>query len=131
MSKRTGWRPVAILIAVFVLGTAAGAGVMRTVMLEELRSQMGGPTATARARFRLEAMRRRLDLSDQQVAELQGILSDSEAKREQTLAPCRPQLDDLKSDVGAKIAKVLTPEQRVKYEAYLEEKREKWRSKGK
>ena len=52
------WKPIAILIAVFLLGGIAGAGAGRALAMKELAGAMRGPPTEARARFRLEAMRR-------------------------------------------------------------------------
>lgn len=112
------WKPVAVLIAVFLFGGVAGAALGHGVTLHHLRATFRRPAAEARAQFRLEAMRRRLDLTDAQVSEIEAILAEAELEREKLLAACRPGLDALRDRADARVKGVLTAEQRAQYEQF-------------
>ena len=105
-----------VLAGVFLFGGVAGAGASRAYMFHEFRSSMEGPPGQARAHFRLEAMRRHLDLKDDQVTKLEAILRDSESERDKRMAACRPGMDELRTTTEAKINELLTPEQRKRYQ---------------
>lgn len=105
-----------VLVSVFLLGGVAGAAASRAMVLHQLRSTMDAPPSQARAHFRLEAMRRHLDLSDDQVKKLETILGAAETEREARMEPCRPALDELRTRTDAQILEVLTPDQRVRYQ---------------
>jgi Spy/CpxP family protein refolding chaperone len=126
MSERARrYKPIAILLAVFALGAVAGVGGMRAFELRELEGTMGRPPSEARARFRLEAMRRRLDLSDEQQTKLEAILRAAEDERERALASCRPGLDSLRDKTDAEIEAILTPEQREEHRRFVERRRQR------
>ena len=115
-------KALALLLCVFALGGVTGIGATRAYMLRELRSAMGGPPGESRAHFRLEAMRRRLDLDDDQVQKLQVVLDQVEDEREGLIEPCRPGLDDLRARTDARIQAVLRPDQLARYEEMRERK---------
>ncbi|MFO0548858.1 MAG: hypothetical protein U0271_10750 [Polyangiaceae bacterium] len=118
------WRAIVVLLAVFVLGGAAGFALGRTSAMRELDRKMGGPPAEARAAFRLEAMRRHLDLSDAQVDQLKTVLADAERERDQIMTSCGPGLEDLRERTDAKVRTILTEAQQKKFDE-LEERRRK------
>jgi len=107
------WKPVAVLAAVFLFGGITGAALGRMTAIRDLQSTFRGPPTEARAQFRLEAMRRHLDLTDDQVRRLEAILSEVEAEREKLLSTCRPGLDALRDQTDARVKEILTPEQRA------------------
>ncbi len=107
------WKPVAVLAAVFLFGGITGAALGRMTAIRDLQSTFRGPPTEARAQFRLEAMRRHLDLTDDQVRRLEAILSEAEAEREKLLSTCRPGLDALRDQTDARVKEILTPEQRA------------------
>jgi len=102
---------------VFLLGGVAGVGVGRAYTLHHLHSVMSGPPGEARAHFRLEAMRHELDLDDAQVQKIDTIMKNADPDRDQAIASCKPQLDDIRARTDAQIVDVLRPDQRPKYEA--------------
>lgn len=110
------WKPIAILIAVFVLGGAAGVGAGRTLAMKELAGAMRGPPTEARARFRMEAMRRHLDLDDAQATAIEAIVTEAETERETLMATCGPPLEELRVRTDERIRAVLRPDQRSKHE---------------
>lgn len=121
MSKRT--RSLLILAAVFVLGGAAGAGATYAIAVRGLYAKMHHPPHKARAKFRVEAMRRRLDLTADQVARLEAIYEEMGPEKEAAIRDCRPGLSEVRERTIAKIDEVLTPEQREKHAAMRERMR--------
>ena len=110
------WKPAAVLAAVFLLGGIAGVAVGRITAMRDLQSTFRGPPTESRAHFRLEAMRRHLDLSDDQTRKLEAIFTEAEAEREKLLDTCRPGLDALRDQTNARVNEILTPEQRARHE---------------
>lgn len=127
MQRNNKIRAAAILVAVFALGGVTGAGIMRWQLMDELHSTMKLPPHEARAKFRLRAMRRHLDLSDEQAAKIESILVESDRGRGEAEAPCRGKLDEHREKVRQRIDEVLTPEQRQAYA----EMRARWEQKRK
>jgi hypothetical protein len=84
--------------------------------MKELAGAMRGPPTEARARFRLEAMRRHLDLDDEQVRAIEAIVTEAEAEREALMASCGPSLDELRRRTDERIDAVLRPDQRARHE---------------
>lgn len=125
--RRVGLGPIAILVAVFVLGGAAGAAVTWAVAVRDLRATMENPRDDARAKFRLEAMRRHLDLDDTQVDKLEVILENASREKDAAIEGCRPALDELRSRTAAQIDEVLTPEQQKKHAEMRQRMRERFR----
>jgi Spy/CpxP family protein refolding chaperone len=123
--RKTKLRAGLLLAGVFALGGVSGAAIMRWQLYEELRDTMRLPPAEARAQFRLRAMRRHLDLSDEQAAKIEKILVDAARERDELEAPCQPPIDEQRTRVRKQIDEVLTPEQLKLHE----EARERWRQK--
>ncbi len=104
-----------LFVGVFALGGAAGAGASRAYMWRQLRPTMDAPFGEARARFRLQAMKRQLDLSSEQLAKIGAILRDAEAEHERLISSCQPGLEQLRERTEAQILEILRPEQRDRY----------------
>ncbi|AUX48678.1 hypothetical protein SOCE26_102190 [Sorangium cellulosum] len=117
------WKPLAVLAAVFLFGGVAGTAIGRATAFRDLETTFRGPPTEARAQFRLRAMRRQLDLTDDQVRELRATLAEAEAEREKLLSECRPALDALRDRTDASVKGVLTPDQRARYEELEAERR--------
>jgi hypothetical protein len=113
MTPRT--KAALLFAGVFVLGAATGVGASRVYLLHELRPTMDAPLGEARAHFRLQAMKRHLDLSSDQLAKLETIVRDAETERERLLGTCQPGMDELRDRTEAQILEVLRPDQRDRY----------------
>ncbi|NUQ77018.1 MAG: hypothetical protein HUU21_26080 [Polyangiaceae bacterium] len=122
-SASSRWKPAAILAAVFLFGGVAGAALGRMTAIRDLQSSFRGPPTEARAHFRLEAMRRHLDLTGDQVRRLEVVFTETEAEREKLLDACRPGLDALRDETSARVKEILTPEQRARHEELEAERR--------
>jgi Spy/CpxP family protein refolding chaperone len=112
-----------LLAGVFLLGSVAGAGAARAYILNDLHSRFGGPPAEVRAHLRIEAMRRQIDLSDEQVAKIEAIFQETDGDFERSMKPCRDNLDQVRARTDERIAEVLTPEQRKRFQEYVEKRK--------
>jgi Spy/CpxP family protein refolding chaperone len=119
------WKPLAILAAVFLLGGGAAAAGTRAYMLSSFRSSLEDASDKGRAHFRLEAMNRILDLTEDQRRRIEPILIELEAQRGGAVAPCKGALDEVKQRSKDRIDEILTPEQRQKHDAYLEKRKKR------
>lgn len=106
------WKAVGVLAAVFLLGGVAGGAVGRMSAIRDFGRVMQGPPAEARARFRMEALRRHLDLSEDQVARIRAITEEADAERDKLMASCSPGLEDLRQRTDARVREVLSDAQR-------------------
>lgn len=116
-------RAIAMLLAAVLLGGAAGAALMRAHMHSDLRAKMGH--SSERTRFRVEAMKRRLDLSDDQTKKIEAIFEQMAPERREAMSACKPKLDETRTQVRARINDVLAPEQQQKHEAFMKKLRER------
>lgn len=105
-----------VLAAVFLLGGLAGGAAGRITALREMGRMVEGPPPEARARFRLEAMRRHLDLRDDQVARVRAIMAEADAERDRLMETCGPGLDDLRRRTDARVREVLDEDQRKRFD---------------
>jgi hypothetical protein len=109
-------KAAAVLVAVFVLGGVAGGAVGRITAIREMRRMVEGPPPEARARFRLEAMRRHLDLRDDQVARLREIMAAADAERDELMKTCGPELEELRRRTDTRVREVLDEGQRKRFD---------------
>lgn len=117
--KSNFWAAAAF-VGVFALGAVAGAGGARAYMFKEFATPFEGPPREARARFRMEAMRRQLDLSPDQVKKIRTILQNSEGELEAAMKPCRDELDALHKRTNDRITESLEPAQVVKFRDFAD-----------
>ena len=109
-------KAAAVLAAVFVLGGVAGGAAGRITAQHELRRMMEGPPEQARAKFRLEAMRRHLGLRDDQVERVRAVMSEADAERDKLMASCGPGLEDLRKKTEARMREILDEDQRKRFD---------------
>jgi Spy/CpxP family protein refolding chaperone len=117
--KSNVWAAAAF-VGVFVLGAIAGAGGTRAYMLKEFGSPFDGPPREARARLRMESMRRQLDLSPDQVKKIKIILQNTEEDHENAMKPCRSEMEALRQRIDDRIVEVLDPAQAIKFRDFYE-----------
>lgn len=109
------WKAAAVLVATFLVGGVAGGAAMRAWSDRRMGRAFRESGPEARHRFLLEAMSRRLDLSDEQQAEIERIHERHRGERDRILEKCRPAHRKLQRAVESEIRAVLTPEQRRLY----------------
>ncbi len=115
--KSNFWAAAAF-VGVFALGAVAGIGGTRAYMFKELGSPFEGPPREARARLRIESMRRQLDLSPEQVKKIRAILQAVDDDFENATKPCRDELDALHKRTNDRIVETLDPAQVIKFREF-------------
>ena len=127
---RGRWKSIGLLAGMFVLGGVCGAGAMRAFSDREMTEIMQESPDAARAKFRMRAMARQLDLSPQQRAQGMEIFekyrnecdaADRKVRAKQ--AECRRQARD-------EMLEILTPEQRAKHERVTKRRQKRKRNRG-
>ena len=120
MMQRSKWFALLFLIGAFVAGIAIGVAGDRA--LEHNRPGRRG------ARSQLDRMARELDLTAAQRASFDTILANRDKQVRQLFAPLRPQMDSLmplgkviRDSTHEQLRRVLTPEQRAKFDKMHEE----------
>lgn len=103
------------LVAALVLVLTFGAGVIAGAAAHHLFGHRDGIPAFA-MHVVLNRLDRRLDLTDAQRAQVEAILRRRHANINAMLGGVRPRVHQELEAANAEIAKVLTPEQRVKFE---------------
>lgn len=111
-----------VLMGVFALGGVSGAAGMRAYGIQQFRAAVDSP-GEARAKFRLEAMRKKLDLTDEQVAKIEIILKDAEVLRDERIQPCKGGLDEIREKTDARINEILDERQRERFREFQERRR--------
>lgn len=117
--KSSFWAAAAF-VGVFLLGAVAGVGGTRAYMFKEFGTPFDGPPREVKSRLRVEAMRRKLHLSPDQVTKIRAIMKDSDGDFEQAMAPCRKELDGLHKRVDDRIVETLDPSQVPKFREFAE-----------
>lgn len=125
--KSRAWA-LALLVAVFLVGGAAGAGVDRMLVgarqessTEHTRS--GGDRD--RRRSYLDWLAAELTLTDEQRTQVQGILERSREHASVLWREYRPRYQELQEQARAEIRALLTEEQVTAYDALLERQRQR------
>lgn len=101
-----------LLLTIFLCGAATGA---LTVRLAVSRAPAGPYWKEGGRELTLEMMRKELNLTSEQAVQIETVL-DEFVLYYQNL---QGQMDDFRSDGKQRITRVLTPEQRVKFEKMM------------
>lgn len=126
--KRSMWKAIGILAAVFVLGAVTGGAGVAAWNGEERISvaRLGyGP----RGERPLQAMTRRLDLNAEQRHAIRALMEKHAPRRraimQEMMGSCGQELQKEKSMLDDEIRAVLTPEQRKRFDELSERQRER------
>jgi hypothetical protein len=124
---RTQLRAYGILGLVFLLGMAAGGGVMHACEQRVHRRHLMERPDASLLEFRMAALTRRLGLSDDQATKIRAILMrrpppPSEELR-QTMARCREPIDKMRAEHDQQIRAVLSEEQQRQFDEILKQRR--------
>ncbi len=111
-------RSIAVLVATFVLGGAAGAFGMQAYHRMHFAHELAGPPGRAWIHFRMEAMSRQLDLTSEQRTQIEAIFDKHEGERHRTFQHCAPSFDKLRTQIDSEIRAVLDADQQKKFDAY-------------
>jgi len=126
--KSRAWA-LALLVAVFLVGGAAGAAVDRWLVGDRAveSSQRDRPSDRGRRRSYIDWLAGELGLSEEQKAEVQVILERHRQQVEDLWRQMRPRYEELQERARAEIRGLLTEEQVAAYEALLERQRQRER----
>lgn len=122
---RTKLKIIAAMLGIFVLGCVTGAALST---LYQLRAQgtdqppygRGAPGDKREAFF--EQLRRDLNLTEEQAAQIRQILDQTRDEFRRLRAEVRPRYDAIRQNADARIRAVLTPEQRARFDAIVAQK---------
>lgn len=117
----SGWRATLGVLLVFVAGLVTGGAAMHVYRMRVERSVLNSPEPGIQ--IVVLALDRDLALSDAQKAEVRQILLDSRNHILTAHPELMPELMDTFEQTQGRISEILTPEQRVKYERLVEERR--------
>ena len=125
MVKRTKLLAVAVLVGTFVLGALAGSAATYAYAKRE-QAALIGPGHPER---RLRGLERRLHLTTEQSQKIQAIFAQHQIEMERLKrdmfegcgVPMRQAIDAMDDEIRA----VLTPEQRPRFEALLQEREQR------
>jgi Spy/CpxP family protein refolding chaperone len=124
--RRERWLSVVALIVAFTLGGVAGAFGMRAHVFRGFADRMHGPPGRARMEFRLEAMSRELDLSQEQRDKVRKVFESHEQERRALFDRCAPEQRALTEKINAEVRALLSPEQQKKHDEMIRERRRDW-----
>jgi Spy/CpxP family protein refolding chaperone len=106
------------VLGIFVLGCVTGAALDSAYRLRSAQAVSGQP---GKEDF-FEALRRNLDLNNQQATEIRAIVDETRGEYRQLRAEVRPRYDALRQRARARIRALLTPEQQQKFDAMVAER---------
>ncbi|HEY3129517.1 MAG TPA: hypothetical protein VGL91_08665 [Acidobacteriota bacterium] len=107
-------RAIAALVAVFLIGCAAGGGAAYLFL--------GKTRASENSRAsRLAKLAEVLHLSQQQEAQLREIMAESRRRFDAARAETAPKFQAIRMETDKKIFAILNEEQKKKFEAFLKE----------
>jgi hypothetical protein len=124
--KSKAWA-LALLVAVFLVGGAAGAAVDRMLVSdrEVASGQRGRSGDRDRRRSYLDWLAGELELSAAQRTEVQGILERHHEQVSGLWRDMRPRYEELQQQARAEIRGLLTEDQAAAYDALLQRQRER------
>jgi uncharacterized protein HemX len=105
-----------LVVLVFVLGIAIGA--VGTYVAEGRVRAVNRPRQDMRTRV-MERLTAELALTADQQKQLDGIITDIQARHDALNKEIAPRMDQLRQQGREQIRAILTPEQKTKYEEYL------------
>lgn len=125
--KRRGRRIVLrvfLALLIFAAGAVSGAGLTVIVTVHRFQQAMHHPE-TIPPRLAAE-MKRRLKLTDMQTAQVQEILVRRQERLQKLRQQIAPEVTAQFSETHEEIAKILTPEQQEKWDAWFTVLKKRW-----
>jgi Spy/CpxP family protein refolding chaperone len=116
-SSRSGRTAVAIVILVFILGIVIGA--LGVHVCDKRKAAAQALTKPSRDDV-IHQMTRELDLNSDQQQQLASIIDDTRARWRALYAPLDAQHESIRQQSRDKIRAILTPEQRTKFESFMQ-----------
>ena len=125
----TRTKAIALLIAVFVLGGISGASVTFAYSRREL-AEMSFPAWLRPPQARMRGLVRALDLTDVQTKQVRSILEHHRNDRRlvwnAVIEKCGDPIRKQKADVDSEIRAVLSPDQKLRFDALAERQEERF-----
>jgi hypothetical protein len=110
------------LLVVFAFGAAAGGFAMSLYMAKTVTAARPANTPEAWRQEYVGKLRKRLNLTDAQVGQLNGILDTTKQRITDVKAKYKPDMDQIQTDQVNSIHGMLQPEQVSEYEKYRAER---------
>ena len=116
------WKAIIGVILVFALGAVAGALVTHRVCQHRMESLVGGGSKAMRE-FIFNRMDRELKLDDSQRAQLKAIFQETHEQIKAVHGRIQPQVDEILSRADDRVRAILRPDQRERYEKFVQERK--------
>ncbi|MBT1073466.1 hypothetical protein [Pelotalea chapellei] len=114
------------ILLIFALGAASGAIVTHMVHRARMESFIkGGPEA--KEEVIVSKLTRKLDLDSRQQEQVRAIIHENHRAMQQIRKQYHPQIQAILEQGQARIATILTPEQREKFRVIIEERKKRHR----
>ncbi len=117
MKITSNWQLRVAALVIFALGFVAGALALN--LYKESRAD----GARGRRGQRLEQIVSRLNLNEQQSAEVKEILADTRSQLDGVRKESEPRVREIRKQAHERIQKILTPEQWQQFEQMMKENR--------
>ncbi len=113
------WRTTIILIAVFLLGTAAGVGIARGYPIWRAHWHKPAPPPHHDRQAFIQKMKQRLNLSDAQTRQFSSILDQADGQYHQLHHSCHQRFLELHHFYRNQVRAMLNPQQLQTFNAWL------------
>jgi hypothetical protein len=117
-----GERAIFGVVLVFVLGVFAGSLATHLLYRYRLDSIISGRAQT-KEEVIIDRLNRKLDLDPRQLEEVRKLVHETHEKIQAIRSQVRPQTEAIIEGTQARISALLTPEQRVKYDTMIAERK--------
>lgn len=124
-TAKNKWQVRFAALAIFLLGVAAGALALNVY---NAWARAGGRGPGGRAGF--ERMLDRLQLADEQKAQVRRIFGDAREQTREARKASEPRMEEIRRQTDERLRGVLTPEQWQQFQQLKDEMRAKRRGRG-
>jgi Spy/CpxP family protein refolding chaperone len=118
------WKGIAGVLLVFLLGAICG-GVATHVVNHSKAENFAGRGPEAREEMLVKRLTRQLELDSRQLELIRPIVSETHATIRQIRQQSRPQVEGVLEESQRRIAVILGPEQREKFEKIIAERKDR------
>jgi aspartyl-tRNA synthetase len=117
------------VVLIFVLGIASGALLMHMSYKSRMESFVSGKPGM-REEILLNRLDKKLDLDEQQRVAVRQIIRGTQAEMKEIRKQYRPQIVKALEKSRAEVRKLLRPDQQIKYDQYLAERKARRAERG-
>ena len=117
------------VVLIFVLGIACGALLMHMSNKSRMEAFVSGKPGM-REEMLLKRLSQRLDLDEQQRVAVRQIIRGTQAEMKEIRKQYRPQMVKPLEKSRAEVRKLLRPDQQIKYDQYLAERKARRAERG-